>query len=176
MKGVHLRKYVKKSHSSIYRSSNNAECFFKTFSRVTTMWLQQRPKPQGSPSSNRKHLFRSDNSAACLWGPDIKRITKDDVGRKRDADREREGTRPRRGRQMTRSEGGMTVPFVLVDFSKDKKRCQKAREVASFTGFYQDLWPFNTCLRDAFQSLLILTEFIYISQRNWQYEMRLFIN
>lgn len=58
------------------------------------MWLEQRPprwrpKPQGSPSSNRKHLFRSDNSAECLWGPDIKRTTKDDVGRKRDADRER---------------------------------------------------------------------------------------
>lgn len=66
--------------------------------RITTVRLEQRlprwqPNPQDSPSSNRKHLFRSDNSAECLWGPslgDIKRIRKDDVGRKTDAEKERE--------------------------------------------------------------------------------------
>lgn len=74
--------------------------------RITTEWLKHQlphwqPKPQDSPCSNRKHLFRSDNSTERLWGPslwDIKRIRKGDEGRKRDqpsdADRaRREGHR-----------------------------------------------------------------------------------
>lgn len=52
--------------------------------RIATLRLEQRlprrqPNPQDSPSSNRKHLFRSDKSAECLWGPslqDIKRLRK----------------------------------------------------------------------------------------------------
>lgn len=49
---------------------------------IAAHWLTRRlplwqPKPQDSPDSNGKHLFRSDNPAQRLWGPslrDIKRM------------------------------------------------------------------------------------------------------
>lgn len=69
----------------------------------TTEWLEhrlphQQPNPQDSPGSNRKHLFRSDNSIGCLWGAtrrDIKRIRKEaeegNGGQSSNIDRQRKG-------------------------------------------------------------------------------------
>lgn len=111
--------------------------------RITTVRLEQQlprwqPNPQDSPSSNRKHLFRSDNSAECLWGPslwDIKRIRKKDVGRERVADRER--GRPRRDRQEGDRRRTQEEEEQAKEEVEGKKERQKgeARHAASFIGF-----------------------------------------